>query len=78
MNPRLAGLTTAMLAPALVVGARGLTPGWAALPLGLVAAIPTFLWLRVRERRLQAPSVSRRTLVLACVLTLAAAIQLGR
>ena len=67
-----------MFAPALVVGAWGLTPGWAALPLGLAAAIPTFLWLRSRERRLQAPSVSRRTVVLSCVLTLAAAIQLGR
>lgn len=78
MQPRFAALTTLVLSPALLVGAWGLIPGWAAIPIALFAAAPVFLWLRGRERQLPPQHVSRRWLSLWLVLVLAATIQLGR
>src|SRR5688572_16433785 len=78
MQPRFAALTTLVLSPPLLVGAWGLIPGWAAIPIALFAAAPVFLWLRGRERQLPPQHVSRRWLALWLVLVLAATVQLGR
>ena len=67
-----------LLAPPLLVGAWGLAPGWMAIPIAVVAAVPIFIWLRARERQLQSRSVSPRWMLLWCALTLAATVQLGR
>jgi hypothetical protein len=74
----LAAGTTLLLLPALVVGAWGLLPGWWAIPVAALIAVPIHAWLRRREVTLPSVALSRRRLAVSALLLVAAIVQLSR